>query len=203
MSEPNAPQIDPNPSQPSPRAFCQATGLIFQIVGFLLSIGTCCWGFSASIGGFLGVAGDSLGSPTSQEAASVARSTLSSPAHVIWFTAAVWASFAGGLGAAATGLAMQHERRKSARYGMIVSGIMTVVFMAYLGFTLFWQPALVRGLSAGAMFALWLALFMLAGHSNELLKRFPPPATDSQWTQSDEDALRKSASRRRRDRTNP
>lgn len=190
-------------SSPSPRAFCQATGLIYQIVGFLLSIGTCCWGFSASIGGFLGVAGDTLATPTSQQAESIARSALASPAHVIWFTAAVWATFAGGLGAAATGLAMQHERRKSARYAMIVSGIMTVVFLAYLVFTLFWQPALVRGLAAGAMLALWLSMFMLAGHSNELLKRFPPPATDSQWTQSDEDALRRSASHRRRDRTNP
>jgi len=202
MTDGLTPQSDPLP-QPSPRAFCQATGLIFQIVGFLLSIGTCCWGFSASIGGFLGVAGDTLASPTSQEAGAIARSALSSPAHVIWFTAAVWASFVGGLGAAATGLAMQHERRSSGRNAMIVSGIMTAVFLAYTGFAVFWQPALVRGLVAGAMLALWLAMFLLAGHSAELLKRFPPPATDSQWTQSDEDALRKSASHRRRDRTNP
>lgn len=202
MIDGTASPSEPAPS-PSPRAFCQATGLIYQIVGFLLSIGTCCWGFSASIGGFLGVAGDTLATPTSQQAESIARSTLSGPAHVIWFTAAVWASFVGGLGAAATGLAMQHERRTSGRNGMIVSGIMTVVFLAYAGFSIFWQPALARGLIAGAMLALWLAMFLLAGHSAELLKRFPPPATDSQWTQSDEDALRKSASHRRRDRTNP
>ena len=202
MIDGSAPNSDPAPS-PSPRAFCQATGLIFQVVGFLLSIGTCCWGFSASVGGFLGVAGDSLGSPTSQEAASVARTALSGPAHVIWFTVAVWASFAGGLGAAATGLAMQHERRTSGRNAMIVSGVMTAIFLAYSVFVIFWQPALMRGLGAGAMAALWLAMFLLAGHSAELLRRFPPPVTDSQWTQSDEDALRRSASHRRRDKTNP
>lgn len=201
MTDPTPPQPDAAPQPPSPRAFCQATGLIYQIVGFIFCIGTCCWGFTASIGGFLGVGGDSLSAPVTT-APTATQPASTGGAHAAWFTAAVWSTFVGGLAAAAVGLAMQHERRKSGRNGMIVSGIMAAIFLGYLIFAIAIEPAVGRALGAAAMLALWIALFLLAGHSAELLRRFPPTTTDSEWTQFDEDAWRKSASHRRRDRTN-
>jgi len=200
MSEPLAPQPDAEPpaAGPSPRAFCQATGLIYQVVGFLFCIGTCCWGFTASIGGFLGVGADSLSAPVTS--APTTSPAVSGSAHVAWFTAAVWSTFVGGLAAAAVGLAMQHERRKSGRNGMIVSGIMSTIFLAYLVFSVAVQPSAGRAIGAGVLLAVWVAMFLLAGHSAELLRRFPPTTTDSEWTQFDEDAWRKSVSHRPRDR---
>jgi len=190
------------PDAPSPRAFCQATGVVFQVVGFALCLGTCCLGFGGSLGGFLGVV-DREATATSQSVTTSAPIIAAGDAAQLWFMAVVWGTFVGGLAAAAVGLWLQFERPASGRWAMFVSGASAALAGAYLVFGLFVQPGAGRAITAAVLAAVWIVLFLLAGHSAELLKRFPPPVTDSRWTQSDEDALRKSASRRRRDKTNP
>lgn len=201
-SEPHDPPPQSTTESPSPRAFCQATGVVFQVVGFALCLGTCCLGFGGALGGFLGVV-DRETPITTQPAATSAPVVAVGSAVQLWHMAVVWGTFVGGLAAAAVGLWLQHERPASGRWAMLVAGVSAALAGAYLGFSLLVQPGAGRAITAAVLAAVWIVLFLLAGHSAELLKRFPPPVTDSRWTQSDEDALRKSASRRRRDKTNP
>ncbi|MCZ6817185.1 MAG: hypothetical protein O7F76_10905, partial [Planctomycetota bacterium] len=89
----------------------------------------------------------------------------------------------------AVGIAMQHERPKSGRTAMGLSGATGSFFAAYLVFSVL-NPAVGRLAVAGVMTLVWITLFLLAGHSAEQLKRFPPSA-DMPWSRRDEDDLQK------------
>ena len=178
---------------PSPRAFCQATGVVYQSVGLLLALSVCCgWGFGAS------AIQDGL--PSSSEVREEpTRRPAETPPDRQWASGAVWTSFAAGLGCLAAGIGLQHERRRAGQLAMLVSGLAGTYFAAFLVFGIL-HPAIGRLLVAAVMVLIWLVLFLLAGHSAELLKRYPPPR-DPPWTERDEDGLRRGVSPDRPGRT--
>ncbi len=191
MSDPAPP--DDAASEPSPRAFCQATGVVFQVVGAIVVVATCCWG------------GINLFTETPIKPHDPQRRLVSvvddSEPYQLWSMAAVCVCFTGGLAAGAIGLGLQHERPRSGRTAMLLAGVVAGFFWCYLVFGVM-HPATGRLLVAGGSAAVWTVLFLLAGHSAELLKRFPPPA-EAPWTERDEDDLRRAASPRPPDRMNP
>lgn len=175
---------------PSPRAFCHATGVVFQFAGVFLILSICCgWGFAGSVVGPRppAVVDDDPGAADSATARK-------------WASGAVWINVAGGLGALAAGIGLHHERRRSGLLGMATAGASTAYFGCYLVYGIL-NPAAGRLVVAGVLFLVWGVLFLLAGHSAEILKRHPPPP-DRPWTSRDEDDLRRRASLRRPDRTN-
>ena len=179
MSDPSTVQDDP--PQSNPRAFCQASGVIYICVGGILLAGSCCWGsielvFERPI------------EPKDPDRAVVAVLDDSEP-HQLWSMAAMCVTIVAGLAASAVGIAMQHERPKSGRTAMGLSGATGSFFAAYLVFSVL-NPAVGRLAVAGVMTLVWITLFLLAGHSAEQLKRFPPSA-DKPWTRRDEDDLQK------------
>lgn len=85
-------------------------------------------------------------------------------------------SLVGGLGLLAVGLGLQGERSGSGSAAMIVSALMAA---CYIVVAVIYLVALGRVLVALALFGLGLLgvlLFMVAGHSAAILKKFPPPA---------------------------
>ena len=198
MSETPEPRIDaPEPTTgldgataPSPRAFCHATGVVFQFAGVFLILSICCgWGFAGSVVG-----------PRPTVAVDDTPGAADAETARNWASGAVWINVAGGLGALAAGIGLHHDRRRSGLLGMATAGASTVYFGCYLVYGVF-NPAAGRLVVAGVMLLVWGILFLLAGHSAEILKRHPPPP-DRPWTPRDEDDLRRRASLRRPDRTN-
>lgn len=183
-------------SQASPRAFCHATGFIFQSVGFLLTISTCClW---------------SLASWWQDELRSVEIGRIvpeltkdATPAQA-WAMVAVVLTFVAGMGLLVVGLGLQHDRRGAGRSAVWLSALVALFFWCYLGFAIFQFPAVGRVLIVGIMAVLWTICFLLAGASAEQLKKFPPPKqSEPAWTSHDEDDLRRELSPHSQDKTNP
>lgn len=176
------------PIEPSPRAFCQTTGLVFQVVGFALAMGSCCWWSF----------GDSLtGGPELiqvQEGRSVNVLDRTPVAAKTWGMIAVCASFAGGLGLTALGLALQHDLARTGRPASWVTGLLAAYFWSYIVVAVTTFPSIARLLVGGAMAMIWTAMFLLAGASGQTLRKSPPPKRDSKWTSRDEDDLRRTSS---------
>lgn len=191
MSDP-APAREDRPA-PNPRAFCQATGYIFLCVGGLLLVSSCCWGL-------IDVFVEQPIKPKDPQR-EVVKVLVDSESYQLWSMAALCVTIVAGLAATAVGISMQHERPKSARLGMVLSGALTLFFASYLFYSVI-NPALGRIAVAGVMALTWAMLFLLAGHSAEQLKRFPPSA-EAPWTARDEDDLRRAEAPRPPDRTTP
>ncbi|MBI5765537.1 MAG: hypothetical protein HZA51_18665 [Planctomycetes bacterium] len=182
----------PTPERP-PRAFCQATGFVYQTIGFLLTLGTCCWWSFAGR-----VATEARPSEPGRQVVDVM--TDASPAQ-LWGLTAVCASFVGGLVLVAAGIALQHDMSASGRFAKWFTGAVAAFFTAYSVMCIATFPGWGRTPTALVMAGVWIVMFLLAGASAEELRRNPPPKRDSSWTPRDEDDLRKAASLRRRDET--
>ncbi len=190
---PDGPTNEPAPS-PSPRAFCHATGLVFQSVGFALALGTCClWPAARCWQDELPFEG--LQPPAVFREAAPAE---------LWAMVAVALTFVSGMALCVVGLGLQHDRRGSGRAAFWLTAAVAAFFWCYLGFAVFSFPAVGRIVTAAIMTALWNICFLLAGVSADQQKRLPPPRpSESAWTWRDEDDLRRNASPRSPDRTNP
>ncbi len=182
----------PIPDRP-PRAFCQATGFVYQTVGFLLTLGTCCWW------SFVGRVGSDV---RSTQPNLLVNPPPDATAAQLWGMAAVCVLFVGGLVLVAAGIALQHDMSKSGRFAKWFTGIVAAFFTAYALMCIISFPGWGRTPVSLALAGGWIVLFLLAGASAEELQRHPPPKRDSSWTPRDEDDLRKAASLRRRDETN-
>jgi hypothetical protein len=150
----------------SPRAFAMGSGLVFQTVGGLLVFAACLiWGISAwTI--------PKASTPLANWIDFFRGENLPSALMTI----ALLTSFVGGLALLAVGLGLQGERPSSGRAAMITSTLMAA---CYLVVAIAYAFALGRIFSALIVFALTVLaflLFMLAGHSSAILRRFPPPA---------------------------
>lgn len=182
--------------EPSPRSFCRATGLIFQTLGIVLALGTCCWLPFTSC--------SDEGSRSINVAQVVSETLWDAPLDRIWATLAVALSFVSGLALVTVGLGLQHERRSAARVAMALTALAGLFYWCYLGFAIFLFPAVGRIVIVFVMALLWTGCFLLAGASAGELKRHPPPTeSESAWSSRDEDDLRKAISPHSRDRRNP
>ncbi|MEK6643980.1 MAG: hypothetical protein AABZ08_08725 [Planctomycetota bacterium] len=183
----------PKPDRP-PRAFCQATGFVYQSVGFLLTLGTCCWW------SMVGRVGSDM---RSMQSNGLITSLPDATAEQLWGMAAVCITFVGGLLLVAVGIALQHDMSASGRFAKWSCGSIAAFFGVYAVLCVGYFPGWGRTPTVVVMTVIWTVLFLLAGASVEELRRNPPPKRDSSWTPRDEDDLRKAASPRRRDETTP
>lgn len=162
----------------NPRAFVTATGFVFQTVGGVhLALGVAYLLASGLFGGGT----ERRARPSGDDA--VRRNWVATAT-----TVGTLAALAGGMALAALGVGMQGERPGTARWGMVACGLLTGI-----GLT----SALLFGLSGSAWGRMLLAaghgcangvLFLLAGHSRTILKKFPPPAdqnvVDDAWLEA-------------------
>ncbi len=193
---PNPPPHTPETeSPPSPRAFSHATGYIFQSIGFLLAIGSCCWW---SISGWVQ---DEI--PTRVEGQLVVPNINTEAASdQIWAMIAVPFSFVSALGLLVIGLGLHQDRLKTGRGPLLLTAIAALYFWTYLGFAIVQFPATGRITLVAIMALIWTACALLAGVSAEELKRVPPlKRSETAWTSRDEDDLRNALSPRSPDRT--
>lgn len=184
---PEAPKAekDDAPAPPSPRAFANATGYIFQSAGVLFTITMCCW-WPANCWQ------DQL--PVTDLDSVSQKSLYAAPQEQLWAMAAVTSNFVGGLLLIGLGFGLQQDRLRTAKLPMMLTGAVGLLFWSYLGFAIFSFPSVGR-IVVGALGALaWTVLFLLAGVSNEQLKAHPPTRSEQSWTSRDEDDFRKSLS---------
>ncbi|OWY70418.1 hypothetical protein B7486_16660 [cyanobacterium TDX16] len=196
-SSPAASENTGSTPTPSPRAFCQATGFIYQGVGVVLMLGSCCfWSFSGRV--------QEEARPTEAGRAIVEAAKDFAPQQ-FWAMGAVVLLFAGGLAIAALGLGLQHERPASASWAKWTTLAVAIYFWAYLWMsTLVWERATARIALAAVMALAWTVLFLLAGASVAEMRKNPPEpkSSQSQWTARDEDDLRRASSPHSPDKTN-
>lgn len=180
---------------PSPRAFCRATGFVFQSAGAVLALTTCCWW------SFSGRLQDPL-RPTSGNPPFLSMADV--PAESRWALAATCMGFLGGLAILVLGLGLQQERRHSAPAALGVTGLMAAFHAAYfIAAVVQLEPTVTRIILTGALALVWTVMFLLAGASAGEMRRLPPAPIDSTWTPRDEDDLRKGASPLPPDKTSP
>lgn len=180
---------EPGNAAPSPRAFCHATGFVYQGVGMVLALGACCWW------SFAGRIQDEV--RPIDEARQVVQIRKDAAPHQYWAMAGVVLSFVGGLGLAVLGLGLQHDRPVSATCAKWTTLAMTLFFWAYFLMAIFILPgAVTRILLPGMMAVVWTILFLLAGVSHQQMRSYPPDPRSSQsaWTPRDEDDLRRGPS---------
>jgi len=150
---------------PSPRAFSIGTGYVFQTIGFVLVIGTCClWSLSSHL----------IELTVLPVTDWVDRLFLGNITGTIAAVDVV-CSFLGGRALIAAGLGLQTEKSASGVPAMIIAGLLALVFLGstvlLVAFERAWLPAIVTG----ALGIIHILLAALAGHSVSILRRFPPP----------------------------
>ena len=183
-------------SPPPARAFSHATGFIYQSIGFLMALTTCCWW------SFTGLTQDEL-RPTEAGRDVVEVAKDAAPPQR-WALAAVCVLFVGGLWLVALGMGLQNDRLRGGRPAKWTTGLATLFFVAYLGMSLFsWPASIARSVTVGILAAIWGVLFVLAGVCTEELRRNPPTPRPSTWTRRDEDDLQKALSPHSLDRKSP
>ncbi|MFQ5415291.1 MAG: hypothetical protein ACE5E6_12615, partial [Phycisphaerae bacterium] len=178
-----APQEPERP--PSPRAFATATGAVFQAVGSLLMLASCCfWTISSHV----------IDEATRAQAAATATHWWyyltgdRLPAAVA--TIIVATAIIGGAGLLAAGIGLAGEHPNSGRTAMIASGAVAAVMgtcgvILVVHATRLPDPPAALWVSAALPFtlaAVHTVLFLLAGHSATILRDHPPPPDRSTIT---------------------
>ena len=178
--------LDENGTDSPRRALTRGAGFVFQSVGFILFMGTCCWWPATSCT-------DKELRSTEPER-SIPKILRDAAPEQVWAMAGVVLSFIGGMGLFVLGFGLQQERAGAARLAPCGTGLVALFFWAYLVFSLIRFPATTRIVVVGVMTLVWTALFLLGGAAASEMKRHPPPRRSaSGWTQRDEDDLRKTS----------
>ncbi len=177
------------------RSFVRAAGFVFQSVGFLLSISTCCvWSLAYWWQ-------DSLPPGTSTDA--LKDWFGAADAVRLWATIGVAATFVGGLSLLVTGLGLQQDRIRRGTLNVVLCAVFALFFWAYLGMAVVKFPSAGRIAVVAIMAVVWTGCFLLAGATREQLKKAPPMPTERAWTSRDEDEFRRTTSPHSPDRKNP
>lgn len=161
-------------TDPSPRAFASATGTVFQTVGAVFLLGSCCfWSFSGSL--------------VPRASTRVERwIEFLSPEHAPLAALGVGllTTFVGGVALVAMGVGLTGERRYSGAAASAVALIMTVMYAALSGVLLLAVGSMVTSIVAAVFAIVCGVLFLLAAHSASVLRRFPPPADQAKATEA-------------------
>ena len=169
-AEPNpASDASPPPSgigdEANPRAFAQASGAVFQVVGPVLMLSSCCL-FS-----LLGLIQEQADQPIGSFRDWL---TVATPPQIIGGLDVLFSTIAGMM-LLAVGIGLQGDHPSAGRHALIVTTLLAVGWWgSFLGFMLlggrWWQILLSLLLAAGATL-----LFLLAGTSARVLRMHPPP----------------------------
>jgi hypothetical protein len=156
---------EPEPP-PSPRSFAIGTGVAFQTVGGVLVFAACLvWGFAAW-----------TAKKSSTPLENWTDFFRGEHLPTALMTIALLVTLVGGASLLAVGVGLQGERPSSGRAAMVASGLMAV---GYFVVAVTYVVAAGRILAALIVFALGLlvaVLFMIAGQSASVLRKFPPPS---------------------------
>jgi hypothetical protein len=167
MAQP--PQTDqPRTPPPNPRAFAQASGFVFQIVGWSMIAGGCCIG--PAIGALLGSSSMIYNSPGQWWHDSPANQRLIALNIILLGVA--------GLALAVLGLGLAQERRGSATGCVVVTGLMAVAWWActIAAGLLDFDFSKIALLLLNVAIALGTAiLFVMALTSLRVMRLHPPP----------------------------
>lgn len=148
-----------------PRAFATGTGYALQVAGLLLALGSCLfWFFSRRV----------IAPSVDGDAGWLQhlRGESSVPAIL---TVVAATSLVGGIGLMTVGTGLQAERRTSGRDAMIVTGCMVGIYSCVCALLLFSIGSWVAAIPVGILAVISAVLFMLAGHSASILRKYPPP----------------------------
>lgn len=115
------------------------------------------------------------------------------------FTIDVLAMIVGGLAIMTVGLGMQGERPESGRAGVVVAGMLFLVFLASAALLFVRSQARLGGVMAVVLALASTCLIGLAGKSAGILKRFPPPSDRNVVTDEMLQAIREEKDRHRSD----
>lgn len=162
------PKADTGDARGDPHAFAQASGFIFQVVGWMLVFGGCCIGPLA--GWLLGEAGEAPDT--------VGEWIARSPRSHLVVTADVVMSGVGGLALAVFGFGLQNTRPASGVGAIVTTGVMAAVWWSALIAAFFVDGALSRWLLIAFQVVLAVGatlLFIMAVLAYEVLRRHPPP----------------------------
>ena len=151
---------------PSPRAFATATGAVFQVIGSIFAFGSCC---ILSISGL-------VFAPASQPAEQWFSYLSGDRFETAMATLQIVASLVGGLGLIAAGIGMQSERPRSGAVGMWSSGLLMLGCGVAIAARVIHGSPIPGLIVPVVMGVVTTAMFLLAGHSRQILRRFPPPA---------------------------
>ena len=134
------------PATPGQRAFATATGAVFQVAGSIFAFGSCC---------FLSISG-------------LVFSPASSPAEH-------WFSYLSGDRFETAMATLQIVVSLVGGLGMWSSGLLVLCYGAAIAVRLNHGSPLPGLIAPVVMGVVTTALFLLAGHSRQILQRFPPP----------------------------
>ncbi len=154
----------------SPRAFATTTGLVFQVVGIV---------YVLVAGGYWLVSGR-VQTPVANPVDSLSD-YISHPQNILLAatTANILVAVAGGMAMVAFGVGLQGEQRRSGTGAMIVSAFVAMVGLITIVVYIVWGPAWLRAAVTAVHVVVASVLFLLAGQSASVLKRYPPPEDQS------------------------
>ncbi len=146
-----------------PRAFVQASGVVFQVAGLVLLLGGCC------IGSFSGL----IQGRQATAAADMMTWLRESPTGQVLATFGIVISGVAGLALMVFGLGLQHARRRSGLGALVTTAVLAVTWwsLAVLQFVMSFSIAamIVQLLLAVAA----TILFLLAGAAHRSLRMIP------------------------------
>ncbi len=174
--------VTPPQEAPSPRAFAQASGMVFQVAGWIMLFGGCCIG--PVIGGILGSQEEMFNSP--------AEWWSQSPAHQRLVAVNILLLGVLGLALAVFGLGLSQERRHSDTACVVLTGTMAAAWWAStIGGVLLafhWSKIVLILLNLGL--ALVATVFFVMALTSLRVMRLHPPPPDEPVTEEFLEALR-------------
>ncbi len=160
---------DPKEQTESPRAFATGTGAVCQLVGIVYMIITAIYWFASG----------RLHLPIRDGIDNVAE--YFKPENIVLAAATlnVLVGFAGGLSLAAFGIGLQGERRTGGIGALVTAALLILAnvigVVCCVAYGPAWFAVIIFTLTAGAN----TIIFLLAGHSASVLKKYPPPPDQS------------------------
>lgn len=159
-------------TSPSPRAFAIGTGVTCQYIGFFFLLGAC---VACALAAWLL---PSASQPTDKWTDFLKGDRL--PTAILTLSLVV--TFLGGIAWMAVGVGLQGERPGSGVAAMIVSGILTALYVVATVWLIAAAQLFLPAVFPIGMALVSFAVFMLAAHSATVLRRFPPPPDQSAAT---------------------
>lgn len=181
---------DPTESAISLTAFATGTGFAFQVVGTALIMAACAlWAIS--------------GPMSWPDAEPVNRwidylTGTTSPAAAV--TVGLLTSFVGGAGLLAAGVGLQHERRSSGPFALLVTGTMSLAYWFVFGRLIASEGGWLLITLAGIVAVMATPLVPFAWRSAAILKRYPAPKHNIVTDEFLEELQREKDERRRQRR---
>jgi hypothetical protein len=167
--EASEPQID------NPRGFSQATGFLLQAVGATFFLGSCVWATATDL------FQDRPPIATPQSDGLIVGSDFTT-----WFgrfdfpakldMAQVVCTVLGGMAMFAVGMGLQADRKSAANFAVAVTAVLCIFWIVDVLLRLWLLPSVIGILVAIAFSVASALLFLMAGHSRQVLLAHPPPA---------------------------